>query len=81
MKFHVPGRAPELSVGGALQADVLLHAHDVADGVVLHRAQLFGAHGAVGMGGSGGQHALRPEQAADVVGAERGFLARVTSRP
>ena len=41
-EVHVPGGAAELAVGRRLQADVLLHAHRVADGLVLDRAQLLG---------------------------------------
>ena len=39
-EVHVPRRAPELAVGRGLQPDVLLHAHDVADRVVLDGPQL-----------------------------------------
>ena len=39
-EVHVPGGAAELAVGRALQPDVALHLDDVADRVVLDRAQL-----------------------------------------
>ena len=37
-EVHVPGGAAELAVGDRLQPDLLLHAHDVADRLVLDRA-------------------------------------------
>ena len=48
-EVHVPRGAAELAVGGRLQADVLLHAHHVADRVVLDRAQLVGVDPALGV--------------------------------
>ena len=39
-EVHVPGAAAQLAVGRRLQADGLLHAHALADGVVLDPAQL-----------------------------------------
>ena len=47
-EVHVPRGAAELAVGGGLQADLLLHAHHVADGLVLDGAQLVGGAGRLG---------------------------------
>ena len=41
-EVHVPRGAAELAVGGRLQPDLLLLAHDVADRLVLDAAQLVG---------------------------------------
>ena len=71
-EVHVPRRPAELAVGGRLQADVLLHAHDVADGVVLDGPQLVGATADRRRARSrASQQALGAQQAADVIGAER----------
>ena len=70
-EVHVPGRAAELAVGDALQADVFLHLHDSADRVVLDRLQLRGAHAAVLVLVTRAQQLFRAQQAADVIGPER----------
>ena len=65
----MPGGAAELAVGGGLKADVLLHLHDVADRLVLDRAQRLVVDPAVGVVLAGAQQFGRSQQAADVVGA------------
>jgi hypothetical protein len=70
-EVHVPRGAAELAVGGGLQPDVLLHPDDVADRVVLGRAQLRVVDAPIGVVGAGAQQPLWAEQAPDVVGAER----------
>ena len=42
-KIHVPGTTSKLAVGHALQADVLLHSHDLADGLIFDASTLFRA--------------------------------------
>ena len=69
-EVHVPGRAPEFAVGRGLQADLLLLADDVADRVVLDRPQLVVVDAPRGEIVARGQQALRPKQAAHMVGAE-----------
>ena len=71
-EVHVPRRAAELAVGGRLQADLLLLAHDVADGVVLDGAQLVGAQAPGGVLVSRARELGGSQERADVVGAERG---------
>ena len=45
-EVHVPGRAAKLTVGRALEPDVALHLDDLADRVVLDRAQIAGRRSA-----------------------------------
>ena len=71
-EVHVPGRAAELAVGGRLQADLLLLAHDVANRVVLDGAQLIGAQAPGGVLGSRVRELRGTQERPDVVGAERG---------
>src|SRR3954465_6198458 len=71
-EVHVPRRAAELAVGGGLQPDRLLLAHDVADGVVLDGAQLVGAEAPRGVLVSGARELAGSQERPDVVGAERG---------
>jgi hypothetical protein len=59
-----------------LQADVLLQADDVADRVVLDLAQPIGGDATGREVRASLQQLRRPEQAADVVGAERRTCAR-----
>ena len=70
-EVHVPRRAAELAVGDALQADVLLHLHDGADRIVLDCLQLRGADATLLVLLACAQQLLRPQQAADVIGAKR----------
>ncbi len=55
-EVHVPGATAELAVGRGLQPDVLLHLHDLADGVVLDRVELGGSDAARGRVVSSVQH-------------------------
>ena len=71
-EVHVPGGPAEFPVGGGLQADLLLHAHRLADLLILDRAQLGGRDLACGEVVAGLEQPRRAQQAADVVGAERG---------
>jgi hypothetical protein len=71
----VPRRTPELAVGRRLQADVLLLADDVTDRLVLDAAQLVVVDAAGGVVRARLHQLRRPEQAADVVGAEGGRCA------
>ena len=66
------------SVTGA-QPDLLLHAHDLADRVVLDGAQLLVVEPAVRVRGPRVEQPLRAQQAADVVGAERRRVPRMLS--
>src|SRR6185437_3498615 len=71
-EVHVPGGPAELPVGGRLQADLLLHLDRAGDLKVLHRAQVRRRDPSGREVLTRLQQALRTEQAADVVGAERG---------
>ena len=64
----------KLAVGDALQPDLLLLANCRADAVILDRAQLLGARFAAGVARARLQKLLGPQQATDVVGAERRLL-------
>ena len=70
-EIHVPGAAPELPVGGALQADLLLQVDRLAHGRILDRLQLIRREAAVGVVGARLPQGRRTQEAADVVGAER----------
>ena len=74
MKSMCQERAPELAVGRRAQADLGLHRHHLADRLVLGGAQLLGGEPAGRVVGPRGQQLRRAQQAADVVGAERGKL-------
>src|SRR5229473_6432348 len=71
-EIHVPRTAAELAVGYPLEADLLLHADRIANRCVLDAAQLFGREPPGLMLGSGPQQFRRAQQAADMIGAERG---------
>ena len=77
----MPGRAAELPVGGRLETDVLLHLHGPADRVVLDGAEAVVVELAGGVAARAVEQARRPEQAADVVGAERGLVAPAHAGP
>jgi hypothetical protein len=79
-EVHVPRRAAVLAVGGRLQADLLLHGHGVADGVVLDLAQPVGVQGAGGEALPRLEQGLGAEQAPDVVGAERRLTTSMHGR-
>jgi hypothetical protein len=75
-EVHVPGRTPELPVGGRPQADVALHADDVPDRLVLDSAEFLGGDRSRRVIGAGAQQLGRAQQAADVVGPERRDVAQ-----
>ena len=67
--------AAELAVGDGLQPHVLLHAHDLGDGAVLHLAQLRAADLAAGKLAAGVQQVGRAQETAHMVGTEGGLGA------
>jgi hypothetical protein len=69
-EIHVPRGATELAVGGRLQPDLLLLAHDVADRRVLDPAELIGVDPPLGEVLARLEQLGRSQEAADVVGAE-----------
>ncbi len=69
-KVHVPGATAKLTVRDALQADVLLQAHDVADRGVLGVPQLRGRNAPVLVGVTGLLQDRRAQQAPHVIGAK-----------
>ena len=71
-EVHVPGGPAELPVGGRLQADLLLHPHRAGDLLVLDRAQAGRLDPPGGKVLAGLMQPRRAQQAADVVGPERG---------
>jgi hypothetical protein len=75
-EVHVPGGAAELAVGGRRQPDLLLQGHRVADRGVLDRAQAGVVERPGGVPGPGVDQRGWAEQAADVVGTERGVHGR-----
>ena len=72
-KVEMPPRAAEFAVGRELQADRSLLVHDLLDLHVLGLAQVVGRDLALLQPGARLLDARRPQQAADLVGAERGF--------
>jgi hypothetical protein len=64
--------APVLAVGDALQAEILLEADDVADRAVLDLAQLRARDLALALALARVEQLLGAQEAADVIGAERG---------
>src|ERR1700723_1658322 len=69
----MPPRTAELAVGGELQAGRGLLVHDLLDLHVLGLAQVVGRYLALLQPGARFLDARRPQQAADLVGAERGL--------
>ena len=69
-EVHVPRLAAQLAVGRGLQADLALHADDLADRFVLDLRELLGADLALGELVASLEHLLGAQQAADVVGTE-----------
>ena len=63
--------AAELAVGDALEPDVLLPADRLSDAFVLDRAQLVRAALAASVARARREQPLGPQQAADLIGAER----------
>ena len=72
-EIEMPPRAAEFAVGRELQADRGLLVHDLFDLQVLGLAQVVGRDLALLQFGARLLDARRPQQAADLVGAERGF--------
>ncbi len=70
-KIDVEEGAAELAVGDALKADLLLPPGGFGDALVLDRAQILGRDPALGAPRPSVEQALRAQQAADMVGAER----------
>src|SRR5207253_8777271 len=64
-------RAPKFTVGDACQADVLLQAHDVANRFVFRRSQLVAGERALLKTLARFEQFHRPQEAADVISAER----------
>ena len=69
-EIHVPGRAAELAVGDALQAQLFLQLHDVANGDVFGLAQIGGAQAPCLVFRARAREFRRPQQAAHMIGAE-----------
>src|ERR1051325_1540337 len=72
----MPGAAAELAVGDPLEAEFGLHLDRLFDAIVLAAAQGLGGDPAALVFGPGGQQGLWPQQAADMIGAERRGLRR-----
>ena len=74
-EIDVEIRATKLTVGDALQTEVLLESHDVADRRILDGTQLGAVDGAASMTLARLEQRRRAQEAADVIGAERGRAA------
>ncbi len=74
-KIEMPPRAAELAIRRKLQAGGGLLVHDLFDLQVLGLAQIVGRNLALRQPGARFLDARRPQQAADLVGAERGFCS------
>ena len=72
-KIEMPPGAAEFAVGRELQADRSLLVHDLFDLEILGLAQVLRRDLALLQSGAGFLDALWPQQAADLVGAERSF--------
>jgi hypothetical protein len=70
-KIKVPPRAAELAIGDCLQADFLLFLDDARDLAVLDCLEFGGTDRALGALVPRILERLRPQQAADMIGAER----------
>ena len=70
-EIHVPGGAPELAVRRGAQAGLLLHLHRLADRLVLDLAEPLPGKAPVRDCRARFEKLLRPEEAADVIGAKR----------
>jgi hypothetical protein len=70
-EVHVPRRPAELTVGGRLQAHLLLHPDRLDDLLILHRPEFGGGDRADREILARLEQPLRPQQAAHVVGPER----------
>src|SRR3989442_12030903 len=80
-EVDVPPVAAELAVGDRLQADVLLQLDDAPDVLVLGLAQLFSRDFAFFPLRADLVQFTRAQQAADMVGAERGFHEEAPTPP
>jgi hypothetical protein len=67
----VPRRAAELAVGGGLEPDLALHGDYRLDRGVLDRAHVVRVQPPGGEVLARGEQRIGPQQAADVIGAER----------
>ena len=65
------GAPAEFAVGHNLKPDLLLQRDHVLDALVLHASKLILAHVPAAVPAEGLAQGLRPQQTADVVGAER----------
>ena len=72
-KIEMPPGAAEFAVGRKLQPDRGLPVHDLLDLQILGLAQILGGNFALLEFGARFLDARRPQQAADLVGAERRF--------
>ncbi len=68
----MPGGAPQLAVGRRAEAYLLLSPDDLADGLVLERAQLARLEAPGCLVGASLHQLGRPQEAADMIGAIRG---------
>src|SRR6202035_6090135 len=69
----MPPRAAEFAVGRKLQAERRLPVHDLLDLLVLDLAQVVGGNLSLLQSGPRLLDLRRPQQAADLIGAKRGF--------
>jgi hypothetical protein len=69
-------RAPEFTVGDALQAGVFLCLYDLGDGAIFHRAQLLARDRSLRRLVARIEQLARAQEAADVIGAKGGCGAR-----
>jgi hypothetical protein len=74
-EVEVPPRAAELAVGDGVKSDFFLLFDDALDFAILDRLQRLAGYGAAGALRARFMNGRRPEQAADVVGAERRLCA------
>ena len=70
-KIHMPRAAAELAIGDALEPDLLLHPHDIADRRILDPPQLRGRNPPRLMLPPRPQQLRRPQQTPDMIGAKR----------
>ena len=71
------GAAAEFAVGHDLQPDLLLHLHDIADALILNLRKMRVVDALARMVAECLTQHLRPQQAADMVGAERRAALRL----
>src|SRR5215468_4230406 len=73
------GAAPKFPVGCHFKPDLFLHAYRRADAVILDARELVAADFMCGMTAEGLTQNLRPQQAADVIGAKRRSASRANA--